>query len=585
MHQQHFEQGNVYLEQNEWPKAIVEYSKAIELNPEFADAYANRAVAYFEWREYAGEGDCQYGQVIADYEKAVELNPFIELDIRLALAYVHRGECFFKNRKYDEAAADYAKELELDPLIKSRTPSTVYIDLIERDLHDQQYDRAIMYITKALAFKPEDTEYYYHKLAEAYHGRGIENFYCPEPDDAIADLSKAIELDPTNAEHYSGRAFIYSTLADYYWDKADYYWYQDEYQLFEEAVINLVDNNNKAIADFTKVIELAPERAEVYFKRGQCYAGNEDYIRAITDFTKAIELGREDWSVYFNRACAYKELGDKNKALADYRKTLALTEDDFIREQSLKYIEELESEGELKVHFSDVGQGDSILIDFGDIEVLIDGGGKSPGVVSYIDDYIDGVLEVIVATHPHADHIGGLIDVLAAFEVQGIWLNGDTSTSETYSQFMSAVNSEGAQVHEARRGDTIEVSDLAFNVLHPASLDDTINNNSIVLRLNYGEIDFLFMGDAEKEAEVSMLAAGVVPDIEILKVGHHGSRTSSSAQFLNAVNPEIAIYMAGEGNSYGHPHQETITALNEIGAEIYGTDIHGTIIVVTNGTI
>ena len=239
---------------------------------------------------------------------------------------------------------------------------------------------------------------------------------------------------------------------------------------------------------------------------------------------------------------------------------------------------------ELKVHFIDVGQGDSILIDFGDIEVLIDGGGKSPGVVSYIDDYIDGVLEVIVATHPHADHIGGLIDVLAAFEVQGIWLNGDTSTSETYSQFMSAVSSEGAQVYEMRREDTIEVGELAFNVCHPASLDDTINNNSIVLRLNHGEIDFLFMGDAEKEAEASMLAAGVVPDVEILKVGHHGSRTSSSAQFLNAVNPEVAIYMAGEGNSYGHPHQETITALNEIGAEIYGTDKHRTIIVVTNGT-
>ncbi|MBA7676002.1 hypothetical protein ES703_84242 [subsurface metagenome] len=241
------------------------------------------------------------------------------------------------------------------------------------------------------------------------------------------------------------------------------------------------------------------------------------------------------------------------------------------------------ADSELRVHFIDVGQGDSILIDLGDIEMLIDGGGKSPSVVSYIDDYIDGVLEVIVATHPHADHIGGLIDVLAAFEVDEIWLNGDTSTSQTYSQFMSAVNSEGAQVYKARRGDTIEVNDLAFNVLHPASLDDTINNNSIVLRLNHGEIDFLFMGDAEKEAEASMLAAGVVPDVEILKVGHHGSRTSSSAQFLNAVNPEVAIYMAGEGNSYGHPHQETIAALDEFGAEIYGTDIYGTIIVTTDG--
>jgi beta-lactamase superfamily II metal-dependent hydrolase len=214
---------------------------------------------------------------------------------------------------------------------------------------------------------------------------------------------------------------------------------------------------------------------------------------------------------------------------------------------------------------------------------LIDGGDKSPGVVAYLDDFVDGTLEVMVATHPHADHIGGLIEVLNAFEVDEIWLNGDTSTSQTYSQFMSAVNSEGAQVYEARRGDTIEVGELIFNVLHPVSLNDTTNNNSIVLSLSYGEIDFLFMGDAEQEAESSMLRAGIVPDVEILKVGHHGSRTASSSQFLQVAKPECAIYMAGKGNSYGHPHQETIAALTQVGAEIYGTDICGTIVVTSDG--
>jgi beta-lactamase superfamily II metal-dependent hydrolase len=238
---------------------------------------------------------------------------------------------------------------------------------------------------------------------------------------------------------------------------------------------------------------------------------------------------------------------------------------------------------ELKVRFIDVGQGDAILIDLGETEVLIDGGDKSSGVVAYIDDFVDGALEVMVATHPHADHIGGLIEVLDAFEVDEIWLNGDTSTSETYLQFMSAVNSEGAQVHEARRGNTIEAGELVFNVLHPASLDNTTNNNSIVLSLSHGDNDFLFMGDAEKEAEASMLAAGLVQDIDVLKVGHHGSRTASSLDFLNAAKPEIAIYMARIGNSYGHPHQETIDALTQIGAEIYGTDICGTIVVTSDG--
>jgi competence protein ComEC len=241
------------------------------------------------------------------------------------------------------------------------------------------------------------------------------------------------------------------------------------------------------------------------------------------------------------------------------------------------------AEGELAVHFIDVGQGDAILIDLGETEVLIDGGDKSSGVVAYLNGFVDGALEVMVATHPHADHVGGLIGVLDAFEVDEIWLNGDTSTSETYSQFMSAVNSEGVQVCEAKRGDTIQVGELAFNVLHPVNLSGTTNNNSIVLSLSYGQVDFLFTGDAEQEAEASMLTEGIVPDVEILKVGHHGSRTASSIEFLQAAKPVYAIYMAGEDNSYGHPHQETIINLCEVGAEIYGTDTHGTIIVTTDG--
>lgn len=241
------------------------------------------------------------------------------------------------------------------------------------------------------------------------------------------------------------------------------------------------------------------------------------------------------------------------------------------------------TKNDLKVHFIDVGQGDSILVDLGETEILIDGGDKSPGVVEYLSGFVDGALEVMVATHPHADHIGGLIAVLNTFEVQQIWHNGDTSTSQTYSQFMSAVNSEGAQVHEARRGNTIEVGELNFNVLHPVNLSGTVNNNSIILSLSYGEVDLLFTGDAEQEAEASMLAEGIVSNVDILKVGHHGSKSSSSASFLDAVKPEVATYMAGEGNSYGHPHQQTITALAEVGAKIYGTDIHGTITITTDG--
>ena len=241
--------------------------------------------------------------------------------------------------------------------------------------------------------------------------------------------------------------------------------------------------------------------------------------------------------------------------------------------------------GKLQVHFIDVGQGDSILIDLGTTEVLIDAGEKSPGVTDYLKKYVDGDLEVMVATHPHSDHIGGLLKVLDEFTVDNIWVNGDEATSKTYTDFMAAANDEGAQVHEARRGDTIVAGALTFKVLNPIDpLFDNTNDNSIVLSLSYGSIDFLFTGDAEIDAEASMISAGVLSDIDILKVGHHCSRTASSAAFLNITKPEVAVYMAGVGNTYGHPHQESLTALKNIGATIYGTDKSGTIVISTDGT-
>ena len=245
----------------------------------------------------------------------------------------------------------------------------------------------------------------------------------------------------------------------------------------------------------------------------------------------------------------------------------------------------IDAAAQLQVHFINVGQGDAILIDYGTVEVLIDGGETSPGVVPYLRKYVDGDLEAMVATHPHADHIGGLIDVLRSFQVDNIYWNGETATTKVYSDFMALAKAEPkALLQQLKRGDTINVDGLAFAVLNPPgpSFKET-NDNSIVLKLKYGDTRFLFEGDAQQEAESSMLAAGLNMAADILKVGHHGSRSASSMPFLKAVSPQIAVYMAGINNSYGHPHAETLAALNQIGAQIYGTDIHGTIEVSTDG--
>jgi competence protein ComEC len=240
----------------------------------------------------------------------------------------------------------------------------------------------------------------------------------------------------------------------------------------------------------------------------------------------------------------------------------------------------------LKVHFIDVGQGDSILIDLGDKEILIDAGEENPGVVNYIRPYIDGKLEVLIATHPHADHIGGLPEVLRNFEVMDIWMNGDQSDSQTYKELLNLAKAKNTTVHTAKRGDVVQTGALNLQVLNPAQpFFKDINNNSIVLNMHYGDIDFLFMGDAEQEAEEAMLLSPdiQIPDCDVLKVGHHGSATATSQDFLSIIKPETAIYMAGKDNKFKHPHQVVIDRLVANGSKVYGTDLNGNLLISTNG--
>ena len=257
----------------------------------------------------------------------------------------------------------------------------------------------------------------------------------------------------------------------------------------------------------------------------------------------------------------------------------------------------------LNVHFIDVGNGDSILIDLGATEILIDGGLPSSNVYKYLEDYVDGSLDGMVATHPHPDHIGGLLKVLESFNVDEIWVNGEHVPPQLpfhgiYEKFIGRIKVEGAIVHTARRGQTIDIGILSLFIIHPDPLPtphpsqgmravvQTMNNNSIVLRLRYGNIRFLFTGDAHKEAEADILRTGLDIQADILKVGAHGTMLSSSDPFLKAVTPKVAIYMAGEKTGQRgpiKPHQDVITALKKAGADVYGTQIHGTIIITTDG--
>lgn len=237
----------------------------------------------------------------------------------------------------------------------------------------------------------------------------------------------------------------------------------------------------------------------------------------------------------------------------------------------------------LTVHVIDVGQADSILIDLGPTEVLIDAGEETADqeLVNYLKPLVQGALEAVVVTHPDSDHIGGVPAVFSAFEIKQVWHSGNTATTGVYDKFLNALRDEHADERTANRGKVITVGAISLKVLNPEDLSGSTNHTSVVMSLVYGRISFLFTGDADRQAEADMLANGLISHADILKVGHHGSRTASSPDFLSKLQPAVAIYSAGGG--YEHPHPETISALQNIGAAIYGTDVNGTIDVKTDG--
>lgn len=243
--------------------------------------------------------------------------------------------------------------------------------------------------------------------------------------------------------------------------------------------------------------------------------------------------------------------------------------------------------GDLVVHFIDVGQGDSILVEFRDKAMLIDAGERGMGkrVIAYLEERNIERLDVVVATHAHSDHIGGLADVISAYPVGRFIDAAQPHSTATYENLLALIEDRGIPYTAAERGKTVTLDpDLDILILNPGAqpLGD-VNEDSIVLKMTYGEISYLFTGDAGTPAEESMLSAGLDLDADVLKVGHHASRYASSAKFLSAVSPAISVIEVGAGNDYGHPHEEAVERLEATGSRIYRTDLDGTVIVATDG--
>lgn len=245
--------------------------------------------------------------------------------------------------------------------------------------------------------------------------------------------------------------------------------------------------------------------------------------------------------------------------------------------------------GELKVHVLDVGQGDAILVEApGDKRILIDAGTGKSGASDLLKQMGVKSLNLVVATHPHADHIGGMAEVLKTFDVGMYVDNGMTHTTMTYSRTMQAVEKEGVNYRTAVVGRTFNVGDeVKLTVLHPRQTPmrgtrSDLNSNSVVLRMVHNRVCFLFTGDAEDPTERDLMNRDI-KQCDVLKVAHHGSGHSTSDAFLRSVQPKVAIISAGASNRYGHPDPEALQRLERAEVAVHRTDERGTITVTSNG--
>ncbi len=257
-------------------------------------------------------------------------------------------------------------------------------------------------------------------------------------------------------------------------------------------------------------------------------------------------------------------------------------------------------DADLEIHFIDVGQGDCSLILWEGASMLIDCGEKeyADDVLYYLKNHNVDRLDYVVTTHPHSDHMGGMSEIISAVDVGKVIapkVSAEmTPTTKSYEKFLLALQSKGLKLTAAKPGTVYELSGKTaasvektapeFEIIAPVDDYDDLNNYSVVLRLTYGSTAYLFTGDIEKKAEKDILGSGADLSADVLKMAHHGSSSSTSEKFFDAVSPRLCVIQCGAGNDYGHPHKETVELLADTKTEYYRTDVYGTVTVYSDGS-
>lgn len=240
----------------------------------------------------------------------------------------------------------------------------------------------------------------------------------------------------------------------------------------------------------------------------------------------------------------------------------------------------------LKISFINVGQADSILVQYDSKNMLIDAGNNDDwqAIENYLKENNVKKIDKLILTHPHEDHIGGAAKIISDFSIGDLYMPKATTNTKTFENVVKAAASKNLQAIAPKPGDKISLDDLNFLVLAPnGSKYDSLNNYSIVLKLTFGERKFLFMGDAEDISEKEILNKNFDVSADLIKLGHHGSNTSSSKEFIDKVSPQYAVISVGINNDYHHPHKKIMDMLKNKNIKVYRTDENKTIQVTSDG--
>lgn len=241
----------------------------------------------------------------------------------------------------------------------------------------------------------------------------------------------------------------------------------------------------------------------------------------------------------------------------------------------------------MKVNYIDVGQGDSILVQVNGKNLLIDAGPNSSTdkLVSYLNKQNIKKLDFVVATHPHEDHIGAMDTIINKYNIGEFYAPKKTTTTKTFESMVNALKSKNIKINAATAGVSLDLGkNVKCEMIAPNAPNyEDLNNYSAVIKITYGNSKFLFMGDAESLSEKEILNKNHDVSSDVLKLGHHGSSSSSSKAFLDKVSPKIAIISCGKNNDYGHPHKETSTEMKKRNIQVYRTDIDGSIVLISDG--